>query len=867
MKKLAIAFLALAMVLTTVLVPILADEDATNVVGYSADRVTKVNVADLTDLKDYDPDNVAQGYKIYDAAGLVKFSELVNGGQSFAGCNIYLTKDIDMSEVTDFKPIGSMEFTVTGYYANGNIQNCRLGTAHPFSGTFNGHGHVIDNLHISVDASEVLYAGFFGYASNAVLMNFVLGPNCSIEHTTYNDWGAAGAICGRAPSCTFDNIYNAASVETNGPHAAGFFGRGNGTVKNSTNAGDMTAMNSAGGFGGFPDGASTFENCRNTGTICGDQAAGIMCRLRGTFTIKGCINNGRIEGKNYAGALGGLADQDSGSRTFENCINYGELVSENGQSGQLSYNNDKATPATVTNCENKYGVEEDDYVAPTIVCDPEQAEDVGDPDVTAFVTTAAPYKPEIGTNTNPTGDEVGYSSARIEEVDTTTIVNIKNFNEYPDESCYKITDVAGFQALDEAIFNWYSFGGATIYLANDIDFSSVQGFTPLSYDIENLKHVNGSVMFYFSGTLDGQGEAICNLKMNSVEKAREYTEEELNGQITDYTPVVQKDGTTKYKHKEAVVCVGLFGCAAGTFKNLIIDDSCEFSYNGTVTNMLVASLVAKQIGALNVDNVWNRANVSGGSMVGFVTGRTGGKYEVTNCTNSGNIKGTGCVGGFFGYDGSGGTITNSRNVGNVERITTHTAFQACSAGFVARARGTVTIEGCINNGTISGGGNCGAFLGTVRSNGNVVKDSINYGPITATAEGGLTGISYAAFEYDQENGEITKTYGSVTPENVSDRTGQQDSTLLYEDYTPDFTEEEDGEIVISTTEATQATTKKPTKADSTTAATTAKTTAATTAPSTVDEDDEGCGSTVIGGLAVIMLVSGAALTLFKKKED
>ena len=71
----------------------------------------------------------------------------------------------------------------------------------------------------------------------------------------------------------------------------------------------------------------------------------------------------------------------------------------------------------------------------------------------------------------------------------------------------------------------------------------------------------------------------------------------------------------------------------------------------------------------------------------------------------------------------------------------------------------------------------------------------------------------------------------------------------------------------TTTAAT--TTAATTTEATTTAATTTADPNATTAPTVDDivDDEEGCGSTVIGGLAVIMIVSGAALTLFKKKED
>ena len=62
MKKLAIVLLALVMVLTTVLVPILAGDEST-VVGFSSARVKKADLTNVKNIKDYDKGNVEPGYK------------------------------------------------------------------------------------------------------------------------------------------------------------------------------------------------------------------------------------------------------------------------------------------------------------------------------------------------------------------------------------------------------------------------------------------------------------------------------------------------------------------------------------------------------------------------------------------------------------------------------------------------------------------------------------------------------------------------------------------------------------------------------------------------------------------------------------
>lgn len=903
MKKLAIALLALAMVLTTVLVPILADPEEPTVIGYSADRVEKVNVEDLVDIKNYDSENVAPGFKINDAEGLVKFSELVNGGEDFKGTYIYLTKDIDMTGVEDFKPIGKYDFEVTERYvkddvkAPNGVRTASLLTAYPFAGVFNGHGHVIDNLVITVDSREILYIGFFGYIEGATITNLVLGDNCSITDVGYNDYGGVGGLCGKSSGSTFNNVYNGMDVTSASVHAGGFAGRGYVNAINCTNAGDMTAWNSAAGFVGFnEDGATTIENCRNTGDMVGGNTAGFVARLRKNITIKNAINNGTLTG-DVVGSIGGLIDQVAGVRTFENCTNYGELKAskEGARVGDFYVKNatqkvnnvDVEIPEpTTTNCRNLFGVEVDTYVPLTFVCDPSAAEDIGNADVTAFVTTEAPYKPVIGINDNPDGTEIGYSSFRIQHVDTTKIWDIKNFAEAPNEYSYKITDVAGFKALDDQLYNYRKFADITIYLANDIDFSEAKDFEPISYDIENVKHVNGSPKYFFAGIIDGQGEAICNLQMHSTEKVQTFTKEQLNNRIDLYHKTENPkgvhvesntkgpDGEVLYEFKEAMVCVGLFGITGKiTIKNLIVDESCAFSYSGSAANQNVSTLIAKSTDSITIDNVWTRADLSGAKWISAVCSRPAGKYEVKNMTQSGNITGTYSVAGFFSFDGQGGTIENCRNVGNITRVGSGKDYANACAGFVARARGSVTIKNCINNGTITAITGSSAFLGTIAAADTLINCK-NYGQLVATAEDGVTSATFAFQEegtVTNDDGTVSKVLkGSLTSEDFQDLSPEkaQDPTLKYESYDIDFTVEEGNPDVAITTEATTA--RNPaSKPPKTNESTTTADPNATTAPSVDDlvDDDEGCGSTVIGGVAVIMIVSGAALTLFKKKED
>lgn len=866
MKRIAIVLLALIMVLSTVLVPILANEEEA-VIGYSSARVKKADLREVENINDYDADNVAPAYKITDSAGLVKFSELVNGGQDFKSCNIYLAKDIDMKGVT-LSPIGKIDFTCTTSADDPTrVTSQTNGERYPFSGRFNGHGHVIDNLVMEAPVTEVTYLALFGLTEGALISNLILGEGCSFKQIGYSDWSGAGYLIGCSfGSTTVDNVYNLSNVDSTSAHA-GMVGRGTGSVliRNSTNCGAMTAFRSASGFVAFPPETTTVENCRNTGDLNGFHPGAFVARARGAIKITNCINNGTLTGTNSMGALGGFADQAAANVTMTDCINYGAYSSKESAIVDpfvaLGKGEEHTKMPTITNCQDLYDadnpVEDPTLKLETVVPDYNAAEDGEGDGETAYVTTQTNNNQEPGVLENPTGNEVGYSSARIDYVDTTEIVNILNYSERPDEDAYKITDVAGFLKLDEILYTWVTFAKVTIYLANDIDMSQVSGFRPISYDLETTKHVNGTPRYIFGGIIDGQGEAICNLKMNSTEAPMKFDGEG------------NRDDATGKPVSEALVCVGLFGISNGTFKNLIIDDSCEFGYIGPAQNPCASALVAYSPGGIEVDNVWNKANISGGRFNGAFTGRIRAKYIITNSTNSGDIYGAQCVGGFVGFDASGGSIDNSRNTGDIKRIGSDTSYGHVAAGFVARARAVVRITNSINNGNIESAANAGAFIGAIEKDNNHVENCTNYGVLKATSLPETIGIAYAVNGVTADG----SIMGSCEEVMIIDMTGKEDPTLLFEEIDYNFEPETPGYIPpVATTENTTAATKKPPVNTEQTQRTSVTTNGGTPSgtvggDTTTDEPKKGgCGSAVFGSVGVIFIAFGAAFVASKKKK-
>ena len=212
-------------------------------------------------------------YQIADGAQLVKFSKAVNAGN--IGFNAQLTADIDMSaESANFLPIGC-EST-------------------KYSGTFDGQGHRIKNLKISLDQARV---GVFGVVQTpAIIKNFVLDENCTIE-CTGNYAGIIGSAMGNKGDIYMENLGMEGTIHLGGWNGAGIIGNNQGNagifhMKNCYVTGNVRADgNYSGALTGWAGQNATFENCWVTGEITGtDNEGSYFIRGMESGTITNCYS-------------------------------------------------------------------------------------------------------------------------------------------------------------------------------------------------------------------------------------------------------------------------------------------------------------------------------------------------------------------------------------------------------------------------------------------------------------------------------------------------------------------------------------------------------------------------------------------------
>lgn len=193
-----------------------------------------------------------------------------------------------------------------------------------------------------------------------------------------------------------------------------------------------------------------------------------------------------------------------------------------------------------------------------------------------------------------------------------------------------------------------------------------QGYDGSVYQV-TVNGTTGSVTPSFKGTFDGNGHTIT---INS----------------------------TNYNHRMSVFPNA--GGGSTTFKNLTILGSIKAGTSTSDAAYDVAGFVGKPFGAIKFENCTNAANVQGLRLVAGFTGVSSSSSPITlvGCVNKGNIT---------SYEGS------SWNKGWLQEIGYPVDYAYGTGGFIARADANITIESCINMGSVIAPTKVGGLVGRV----------------------------------------------------------------------------------------------------------------------------------------------------------
>lgn len=235
----------------------------------------------------------------------------------------------------------------------------------------------------------------------------------------------------------------------------------------------------------------------------------------------------------------------------------------------------------------------------------------------------------------------------ITRVDTSTMTALSAVSEDTrlSDGTYKICTTEDLIQL-AAMANDYKTGNCTFVLANDIDLSTVDNWTPIG---------DG---YAFGGTFDGNGYTISNLKINTTNNP--------TGLFGWTTGTIKNLGVENVNITGASDVGGLIGKAAGTVSNCyttgsVVMASYTTDSGGTAVVSDAGGLVGTNFG--KIIDCYSEANVTGdGNIVGGLVGYSSGD-GIIRCYAAGNVSGKGYVGGLAGRAYC--TVEDSYSMGTV----------------------------------------------------------------------------------------------------------------------------------------------------------------------------------------------------------
>lgn len=251
---------------------------------------------------------------------------------------------------------------------------------------------------------------------------------------------------------------------------------------------------------------------------------------------------------------------------------------------------------------------------------------------------------------------------------------------------YSISNAGELITFSNSVNDGTSFEGTTVFLTEDIDFSSSNksGFEPIG---KSDKSKN------FWGVFDGQGHIIKNLVMSS----------------SDFR------------------FTGLFGYSEGvSIRNLVLDETCSFSRyhlpndsvnnNGTFISTIIGAFATGTGKTCIIENVVNKASISYQDknskyvIAGGIIAKCSGNCKITNCINFGSI--------LTSSDDASSYIYSGGIAGEVE------------------TNGFLSIKRCLNYGPVSNtmkgndGISIGGIVGVIWEN-TVIEDCVSFGPLSS----------------------------------------------------------------------------------------------------------------------------------------
>ena len=620
--------------------------------------------------------------KIYSKYDLWDFSyALSQNTAGYANANVSLEQNIDLGSAA-WVPIGTNYLPSMGPIT--------------FTGTFDGNGHTINNIHIvdrtynptpaddyrsSPDVGLFARLGSGGTVKNLKFTGSVIG----VGRAT-NIGGIVGKNIGIVTNCTFSG-----SVKGN-DNVGGIVGQNDigGSVTDCTfSSGSLSGNGNVGGIVGQNN--SSVTDCSNNGgfSISGSgNFGGVVGNNIGSVT--NCSNSGRISvpmttpPSSASGNLGGVVGQNSGAGArITSCYNTGDLCN-NFPSGSFDGNlggvvGSNSGNSGVMNC----------YSTGTI----------GNSNVPLVSGTVGGV---VGSNTDNSNVTNCYSAGGFGKINIATVGGVIGNNGATVTNCYflqqdpKISGIGSGETTgatavsdltDQEQFQGWDFAN-TWRISQSLNCPVLQenaqdGLPPgLGTEASPYRISTADQLKSFRDIVNGEDGTADSNPTARAELMNDIDLSSICNETNPWTPIGNGGETSGgntfegsfdgqgHSVKNLYVTgngnAGLFGyvSAEGTVKNLGVSGSSTSTSGGGVAAINFGSIENCSSGVIVT------ATGSNNVYVGGVVDQNHG--SVTNCYNTGNITVTGnnnnndvYVGGVVAQNYSSGRVTNCYNIGTI----------------------------------------------------------------------------------------------------------------------------------------------------------------------------------------------------------
>ena len=260
-------------------------------------------------------------YHISSAEDLVALANFVKNGADTTGSIFMFDNDIDMSGVTGFEGIGTLE--------------------NAFKGTVYGNGHVVENMTINTSST---HQGLFGYINQATIKDL------GVVDANVTGGAYTGILVGQAVNSQISNAYTSGTVTSNGTWVGGLVGYlKDSTATNVYSTADVKGNENVGGLIGHSDG-SIVEKAFATGKVTATESyvGGLIGIMENGGTVKNSYATGDVNGKVSVGGLVGVIAGHSITTTFDTVYSTSRVSGSNCVGGFVGF----VDIATTTNIKN-----------------------------------------------------------------------------------------------------------------------------------------------------------------------------------------------------------------------------------------------------------------------------------------------------------------------------------------------------------------------------------------------------------------------------------------------------------------------------------------------------------------------------------